>query len=338
VTFSFRPARREGVPLLIGLAGSSGSGKTYSALELATGIASVTGGKIAFIDTERRRGLHYADRFDFMHAELDPPFRPGRYEEALKAAEDAGVSVVVVDSFSHEYEGEGGILDWAAEEERAGKKPPSQWIVPKSAHKGLVNHMLRAKPHIIVCLRAEEKMQLVRKPKLDRDGNQEIWKGKPQFITEVIAAADRPIDERWHPICEKRFPYEITTSLLLLPSNPGVPVPLKLQEQHKAAFPNGQPITREAGRFLAAWAKGEPVSTPSPQAEGRAPSRDEASEDWTRKYIAKVEQCPDIEALMALQARWSENLAGLKSARPDLHDQAVDAGSKRARELQELAA
>jgi RecA/RadA recombinase len=100
MSFSFRPARREGVPLLIGLAGASGSGKTFSALSLAQGIASVTGGKIAFIDTERRRGLHYADRFDFMHAELDPPFTPGRYAEAFEAAEQAGASVVVVDSAS----------------------------------------------------------------------------------------------------------------------------------------------------------------------------------------------------------------------------------------------
>lgn len=320
MSFSFRPARREGVPLLIGLAGASGSGKTYSALELAAGIASVAGGKIAFIDTERRRGLHYADRFDFMHAELDPPFRPGRYEEALKAAEHADVSVVVVDSFSHEYEGEGGILDWAAEEEKGGKRPPSQWIKPKSAHKQLVNHMLRAKPHIIVCLRAEEKM-LIQK--------------KPGGGTEVIAASDRPLNERWHPICEKRFPYEITTSLLLLPSNPGVPVPLKLQEQHKAAFPQGQPITREAGRFLAAWAKGDAV----PTSTGDQPTRGrQTPEEWTQQYKSDVGDCVTIEDLMALQAKQAKGLAKLQSEHPHLHEQAIEAGTKRASELQALAA
>jgi hypothetical protein len=330
MTFSFRPARRENVPLLIGIAGASGSGKTFSALSLAQGIASVTGGPIAFIDTERRRGLHYADRFDFMHAELDPPFTPARYGEAFDAAEQAGASVVVLDSFSHEYEGEGGILDWANREEAEGKKPPSQWIKPKSAHKALVNHMLRAKPHIIVCLRAEEKMQLVKKPKLDRDGNQEMWKGKPAFVTEVIAAADRPLNERWQPICEKRFPYEITTSLLLLPGNPGVPIPLKLQEQHKAAFPDGRPITAEAGRFLASWAKGEPVT--SEQTRGR-----QTPQDWTAQYKNDVRDCTTIDDLMTLQSKSANALAKLQREHPDLHEQAVEAGTKRAAELQEGA-
>jgi hypothetical protein len=312
MSFSFRPGRREGVPLLIGLAGASGSGKSYSALELAEGIASIEGGKVFVLDTENRRALHYADRFAFEHGELQPPFSPMRYGEALKSAEDAGACVVVIDSFSHEYEGEGGILDWASAEEKAGKKPPSQWIKPKSAHKSLVNQMLRAKPHIIVCLRAEEKM-LIQK--------------KPGGGTEVVAAADRPINERWHPICEKRFPYEITTSLLLLPGNPGVPIALKLQEQHKAAFPAGKPITAESGRFLASWAKGD---TP-------APSGRQSAEQWVEHYKSDVRDCATIDDLMSLQSRSAKALAKLQSDRPELHQAAAEAGTKRAAELQEGA-
>jgi hypothetical protein len=315
VSFSFRPGRREGVPLLIGLAGASGSGKSFSALELAAGIAAVEGGKVFVIDTENRRALHYADRFQFEHGELQPPFSPMRYGEAIKGAEDAGASVVVIDSFSHEYEGEGGILDWASEEEKRGKKPPSQWIKPKSAHKQLVNQMLRAKPHIIVCLRAEEKM-LIQK--------------KPGGGTEVVAAADRPINERWHPICEKRFPYEITTSLLLLPGNPGVPIALKLQEQHKAAFPDGRPITAEAGRFLASWAKGD-----TPATGGDAPRL--SAEQWTEQYVSDVCDCPTIEDLMSLQSRSAKALAKLQADKPDLHERAAEAGTKRAAELQQGA-
>jgi len=75
--FDFKPAIRENVSLLIALAGASGSGKTYSALRLAKGLAPT--GKIAFIDTEARRGLHYADQFDFMHADMRPPFRPENF-------------------------------------------------------------------------------------------------------------------------------------------------------------------------------------------------------------------------------------------------------------------
>ena len=45
--FTARPAVRESVPLLIGLTGPSGGGKTFSALRLATGIQTVTGGDVA---------------------------------------------------------------------------------------------------------------------------------------------------------------------------------------------------------------------------------------------------------------------------------------------------
>ena len=113
MSFSFAPAVREQVSLLIALAGASGSGKTYSALRLAKGMSP--NGKIAFIDTEARRGLHYAEEFKFIHADMRPPFRPAAFIEGIQAAEAAGAEVVVIDSFSMEYDGEGGIMDWADE-------------------------------------------------------------------------------------------------------------------------------------------------------------------------------------------------------------------------------
>src|SRR6185503_14769732 len=105
--FMFRPAQRADVNLILGLAGGTGSGKTLSALKLAKGLA---GGKpFAFIDAENGRGLMYADDFEFFHGNLTPPFRPDTYAEAIKAADDAGYPVIVVDSASHEYAGEGGV-------------------------------------------------------------------------------------------------------------------------------------------------------------------------------------------------------------------------------------
>src|SRR5581483_2781739 len=103
MTFQFAHAVRSQVSLLIALAGASGSGKTFSALRLAKGMAPT--GKIAFIDTEARRGLHYADQFEFMHTDMRPPFRPSRFIEAIHAAEATGAEVVIIDSFSHEYDG-----------------------------------------------------------------------------------------------------------------------------------------------------------------------------------------------------------------------------------------
>jgi hypothetical protein len=85
MTITFRPAVRENVPLLLGLAGGTGSGKTYSAMALAKGLAG--GKRFAVIDTENGRAKHYADDFEFDAADLHAPFRPDAYAEAIEAAD-----------------------------------------------------------------------------------------------------------------------------------------------------------------------------------------------------------------------------------------------------------
>lgn len=246
MTFHFRPATRENVGLIIGLIGPSGGGKTYTAMRLAAGIA---GDKpFCVIDTEAGRAKHYADRFKFDHGDLKPPFRPGSYADAIRAADDAGYPVIVVDSASHEWAGEGGILDWQEEEltrmagDNYGKREACKmaaWIKPKTAHKQMVQRLLQVRAHLILCFRAEEKV------KMERDSN-----NKMQII---------PIG--WQPICEKNLPFELTCSLLLTPDAPGVPKPLKLQEQHRELFPAGEPVTESSGRRLAEWATGAPPAS-----------------------------------------------------------------------------
>ncbi|GGG29730.1 AAA family ATPase [Chelatococcus composti] len=238
MTFTFAPARREQVGLLIALAGASGSGKTFSALRLARGMSPE--GKIAFIDTEARRGLHYADRFQFLHADMRPPFRPERFIEGIRAAEAAGAEVVIIDSASHEYDGEGGIMDWADELAEKGVKSPGNWKEPKLAHKKMMNALLQCRASLIFCLRADEKIEIVR----GENGRTLV----------------RPLG--WVPICEKRFMYEMTASFTLTPERPGIPqfdLPHKLQDQHRHMFPAGKPISEEAGRMLAEWARGADV-------------------------------------------------------------------------------
>ncbi|WP_165820060.1 AAA family ATPase [Microvirga sp. KLBC 81] len=243
MTFTFAPAKRERVSLLIALAGASGSGKTYSALELATGMSPE--GKIAFIDTEARRGLHYADRFKFMHSDMRPPFRPERFIEGIRAAESAGAEVVIIDSFSHEYDGEGGIMDWADELAESGVKSPGNWKDPKLAHKKMMNALLQCRASLIFCLRADEKISIDKKEVEGSNGR--------TFMKTVIT----PLG--WMPICEKRFMYEMTASFTLTPDRPGRPnfsLPHKLQDQHRGMFTDAEPISRKAGQLLAEWARG----------------------------------------------------------------------------------
>mgnify|MGYP001611889306 CR=1 FL=1 len=84
MSYTFRPATRENTPLIIGIGGPTKSGKTYSALRMATGLAD--GGTIAMINAEGLRGHQYADRFKYVTCDLAPPFRPTHYTEALAAA------------------------------------------------------------------------------------------------------------------------------------------------------------------------------------------------------------------------------------------------------------
>jgi len=255
MSFQFAPAKREMVSLLIALAGASGSGKTFSALRLARGMAP--SGKIAFIDTEARRGLHYASDFDFIHADMRPPFTPVRFIEGIRAAEQSGAEVIIIDSFSHEYDGDGGIIDWAdrlaagdPDNRISAVKPPGNWKEPKLAHKKLMNALLQCRASIIFCLRADEKIAIERKEVEGDNGR--------TFLKTVIT----PLG--WVPICEKRFMFEMTASFTLRPDRPGIPqfdLPHKLQSQHRPFFTDAQPISEESGRALAEWARGgSPVS------------------------------------------------------------------------------
>jgi hypothetical protein len=254
--FSFTPAVRRNTHILMALAGASGSGKTYSALELATGLAGKDG-KIAVIDTEAGRALHYADKFKFDHCDMGPPFTPQRYREAIEAAEKAGYAVVVVDSFSHEHAGEGGLLEMAeAELLKPNMRSPANWAAPKAAHKRMMNRFLQCRSHLIFCLRAEEKIRI-----------EKMLDERTQKEKTVVVQAG------WQPICEKTTMFEMVVSFVMSPEHPGVPIEGsgKIQDQHRFAFPPGQLVTRKAGEALAAWAAGG-VSAPAITETLSAPS------------------------------------------------------------------
>lgn len=247
MSISFRPAVREQVGLWINLIGTSGSGKTYSAMQLASGIC---GDKpFALIDTENRRGLHYAEMFKFDHADLREPFCPDAYAEAILAADAAGYPVIVIDSGSHVWAGSGGVLDMQEAElqrmagddwQKREKVKMAAWIKPKMSHKKMVQKLLQVKAHIILCLRAEEKIEMVKE-------NGKLVIRPKQSLTGL---------DGYIPVCEKSLPFEATCSFLLTADKPGMPHPIKLQEQHKSIFPLDKPISAESGKRLAEWAAG----------------------------------------------------------------------------------
>lgn len=276
MTFEVRPAVRADLPVLILLAGGTGSGKTESSLRLATGMS---GGKpFVVIDTERGRALHKADDYDFLHMPFEEPFSPERYVEAIQVADALNPPVIVLDSGSHEWEGVGGILDIQEEEfQRLGGRESvkmASWNVAKRRHKLYRNALLRTRATVIVCHRAEDKIEIVK----DSNGKTVI---RPK---ESLTGA-----HGWIPICERRLPFEATISLLFTADAPGVAKPIKLERRHQALIPLDRQIDESVGKALRAWAAG--AGTP---AQGEAVEPVTVAAEAVSPVLADEEQQASI--------------------------------------------
>ena len=342
--FAASDAKRAHVPLLIGLTGPSGGGKTFSALRLATGIQTVTGGDIYFIDTESRRALHYADQFKFKHVPFDAPFGSLDYLAALQYCVEQGAKVVIVDSMSHEHEGPGGMVDLHDQivDRMAGNDFAKRervkmlaWSEPKQKRRALINGILQLNANFIFCFRAKNTSKPVKK------------NGKTEVETMGFM-----------PIAGEEFVFEQTLNALLLPGAGGVPswtseqvgerTMIKLPEQFKSLASRNAPLDEETGAKLARWAAGkertkQDIADDQPQPRqfeaqdvgtaDEGPAK-QTAEDWTERYIADVKACETTEALIDLQSRSTNALKKLQADRPELHELAANAGTKRATELQ----
>ncbi len=159
---AFVKATRRKSKLRLALAGPSGAGKTLSALLLAYGITG-DWGKIALIDTEHGRARFYANRTDFetgefLYQELTPPYSPERYKQMVaEGAQAVGPDgVVIVDSFSHAWDNEGGVLDIKSGIEKNNSKTSfSAWDEAGKVQNNLVNTILSTDCHVILTLRTK---------------------------------------------------------------------------------------------------------------------------------------------------------------------------------------
>jgi hypothetical protein len=272
-------AKREKVPLLVGLMGPSGGGKTFSALRLAAGIQSVSGGDIYFIDTESRRALHYADKFRFKHVPLDAPFGSLDYLAALQWCVGQGAGVVIVDSMSHEHEGPGGMIDLQDQiltrmaGTDMGKRARMQmlaWAEPKAKRRALINGILQLNSNFIFCFRAKN----TSKPGKDENGRNAV------------------IPQGFMPIAGEEFVFEQTLNALLLPGAHGIPTwqsdqigertMIKLPAQFSFLRDREVPLDEKVGAGLARWASGvEKQAKPA------------AQERFTAQEVGPEESGPD---------------------------------------------
>jgi ABC-type dipeptide/oligopeptide/nickel transport system ATPase subunit len=301
--FDDKPATREATPLLLGLIGPSGGGKTYSALRLATGIQRIVGGEIWGIDTESRRMLHYADRFKFRHVQFPAPFGSLDYLAAIEHCVRKGAKTIIVDSMSHEHEGPGGVLEqhanetkrlaalWKTSEEKAQM---SAWSGPKQNRRRMINSILQINANIIFCFRAKEKMKL---------------------------GGAKPMELGFMPIAGEEFVYEMVLKCLLLPGANGTPtwksnypgeqMMMKLPEQFKDMFGEPKQLDEDMGEKLARWAAG------SADAGVSAPS------------VADYESCTSDVALKALEERRAAAWKSISTQQKPVLKAASEAAAKR---------
>lgn len=283
---NFEQAERKAVRPLIALAGPSSSGKTLSALLLARGLVGPQG-KIILLDTESARSRIYADDTrigGFLIGEMHPPYTSESFSKGLDDAEKAGAAAIVVDSFSQEWSGIGGCVEQA---ENSKRPSPSNWILPKSAHRRMVNRILQTQVPIIFCLRTKPEFLTTK----DEKGKQTFSKG-PEIAEQ-----------------ESRFIYEMTIGALLnYQTHQAFYSQLKnLPDPLLSVLSDGNLITVETGEAIRDWINGGTEVDPEYERQASI-LRDLASSgtealvkhwgtldgEWRRKLVNVKEDCKAI--------------------------------------------
>jgi hypothetical protein len=314
-TFTDEPAKRGHVPLLVGIVGPSSSGKTFSALRLATGIQRVVGGQIFGIDTEHKRMTHYSDKFAFRHVDFEPPFGPLDYLDAIQHCVKQGAKIIVVDSMTHEHNGIGGVTDqseqWLDKQcgndyQKRQRMQMLSWVNPKQERKKLNSAIVQLGINAIFCYRAADKIKPV--------------------------SGKEPIKLGWTPETTSTLHYDMVQRFLLTPGCDGVPSFLPEMDAEKQMVKNpaqfrdwfkpGVQLSEEIGERMARWAAGDATEKTGKQTAPEAVSN----------QVANYEICQteaDFKALESLrEQRWKE-LSGIeKKALKAASDAAKDRLSK----------
>lgn len=321
-SFEDKPATRERVPLLVGIMGPSGGGKTFSALRLASGIQRVAGGDIFVIDTESRRALHYADVFSFRHVVFSPPFSPLDYLEAIRHCVEKGAGTIIIDSMSHEHEGPGGVLEMHEAEvqrmsggdfKKAERVKMLAWAKPKQQRRRLINTMLQFPVNFICCFRAKEKLKIIK--------------------------GEEPKALGFMPIAGEEFVYEMTTNALLLPGAGGVPEwnpgeigekqMVKLPRQFVELFGRPGPLSEDMGEVLAKWASGETKSKFDELMTAIEAAADDAALDAVKAEMQKIPETKAVPPAQfkTLKKAYAERKEALDNATTETYDDESERGA-----------
>jgi hypothetical protein len=147
---------RKSAKIRLSLQGPAGSGKTLSSLKIAFGLIG-DWSKIAVIDTERGSANLYAHLGPYNVLDLDEPFTPERYIEAIKLCESSRIECIIIDSISMEWSGKGGILEIHEKTTSAMRVPNSftAWASVTPRHQAFIDAILQCKCHVITTIRTK---------------------------------------------------------------------------------------------------------------------------------------------------------------------------------------
>ena len=183
----FVKAEKRRAKLRLALDGPSGSGKTWTGLTTATALAG--NGRVAVIDTEHGSASLYADRFDFDVMELNGNYDPAKYVAAIRAAESAGYTVILIDSLSHAWEAEGGVME-IADRNKKGGNSWSGWASATPAYRQLVDAILQSKCHVICTMRTKVEWTLDDKGKPMKVGTAPVMRQGIDYEFTVVGDLD----------------------------------------------------------------------------------------------------------------------------------------------------
>lgn len=165
--FEIRQAQRQKVKVKVALDGPSGSGKTLSALFIAYGLCG-DWSKIVIADTENESALYYAGRTFrtkagevaipavLNHIDFKPPYHPTAWCQLIDEVAESGAEVLVLDSISHEWDGDGGALDMAG-----GNF--NNWAKVTPLHRAFIDAMRAAPLHIVATMRSKQEFAMSEK-------------------------------------------------------------------------------------------------------------------------------------------------------------------------------
>ena len=162
-------ATREQMLLRAAFCGPGGSGKTRTALAMATRMVEKLGlkGPIVVIDAESGSALRYAyskktgQGYKFKHIKLpEDDCSPAAYIAALEHAESeaVGASVIIIDSLSHAWNGIGGVLeqvDATTQSSRSKNQFSEGWKSWTPVQTRFIQRILSSSAHILLTLRSK---------------------------------------------------------------------------------------------------------------------------------------------------------------------------------------